>query len=1015
MIRWPQDDACPTQKRCLFVRPWAAIVAVTLISVFVGSCGGGSGSSGGSGNQPSLMLFANPSTLTLGPGSNLVILITASTTNTSALPSVTLDPLPPGLSTTTVFPLTIGASGASLALSAATTATAGPYTVTLHGTAGTGVFDLPIPVTVASALVPFGFATPVFNEVQAPAGGAGTQQFISLSTTLGGNTVEQYNVSLSVSGLPPGTAAVIQPNVIVPGQSGTVTISAAANAQPISNVVVTLTGTPSAPTPPATMTFLLDVTPATGAVSDNRTDYLSTEGSPFSAVYDPALQLIFSSNPAWNRVDVISNVSHKIMKEIPIPDPRGVDISIDGSRVWVATNSQQVFEINTTTLAATRHLLPTIGQSTPTGAQIWQGKWLYALSDGTVMLFFGQANNAFTYFTLWDPASNILTPLRGPNNNNASVGIAQRTGDGTKVFAFSGTSVFYYDVVTQSFSGVVQLPQLAGDSVWKEAVNVDGSRVAVTGLSSGTWMYDGNFNLVGAVPGGGFGGAIYNGGMIFSNDDLSFYELCMPFATPVIYTIDPNSLTVRSVAPAMPFIPVMTELGPPFFRSTPFAADSTGMVLGMQDYGIDFDDATFTPNLDPQIATPVFLQHMSPYSGPIAGGTLSGGFGNAFSIIPSVWYGASQGSAGLSTNSLSITSPPGNAPGPVNVKMQFPDGIEIFDPLFFSYGPYLTYAVLSGASPDGGAPGIVAGYGMPSGSYGAGTGTLTVGGGQANINASSTIPALYGYPFPVNIDQFTVPAGVPGPADIKVTTPAGTSTLPKAFFYAQSVKDYSSPDTFTAILYDRGRQQLYLSATDHIDVFSLSSNQFGSPLIPAALGSSKQFTGLALSPDGSQLLATDLLDGSLSVINPDTSANTYAIPIAQPVPTGQPGCSMIGPLYVASMVNNQAFVATGGLPGPGCGSAGGSYSVNLGTRTAVPSGGFNCLGSAYGLSGTNDGTKILYRCEIYDAVNQSYSLPIALGAGFPIAISNDGNVAAQYWEFADSSGNSIGRVASPDI
>ena len=113
-----------------------------------------------------------------------------------------------------------------------------------------------------------------------------------------------------------------------------------------------------------------------------------------------------------------------------------------------------------------------------------------------------------------------------------------------------------------------------------------------------------------------------------------------------------------------------------------------------------------------------------------------------------------------------------------------------------------------------------------------------------------------------------------------VQTPKGNSVLPKSFFYAQSVKDYSTADTLTAILYDAQRQQLYLSAQDHVDVFSLSSDQFVTPLMPPAQGTQKQFTGLAMTPDGSLLLASDLADGSLAVIDPDNPANSFAIPIA---------------------------------------------------------------------------------------------------------------------------------------
>ena len=76
-----------------------------------------------------------------------------------------------------------------------------------------------------------------------------------------------------------------------------------------------------------------------------------------------------------------------------------------------------------------------------------------------------------------------------------------------------------------------------------------------------------------------------------------------------------------------------------------------------------------------------------------------------------------------------------------------------------------------------------------------------------------------------------LPAGKSGHADVTLTTPAGAETLSKAFQYAASVTDYSSPDTFQAIAYDAGRKNLYLAAGDHVDVFSLTSNQFGTPML----------------------------------------------------------------------------------------------------------------------------------------------------------------------------------------
>ena len=116
---------------------------------------------------------------------------------------------------------------------------------------------------------------------------------------------------------------------------------------------------------------------------------------------------------------------------------------------------------------------------------------------------------------------------------------------------------------------------------------------------------------------------------MFSDDGTTLYEESMPGRIPFIVTIDATSLRARSLAPAMPMIPVMYLMGPTFYIPQPFAVDSTGMILGLQDWGIAFDDAIFTQNYAAGLpGTFTLLQHMSPYSGPLSGGTVSSGFGN---------------------------------------------------------------------------------------------------------------------------------------------------------------------------------------------------------------------------------------------------------------------------------------------------------------------------------------------------------------------------------------------------
>ena len=708
-------------------------------------------------------------------------------------------------------------------------------------------------------------------------------------------------------------------------------------------------------------------------------------------------------------------MTHAVVGSVSIPaTPLGIDISQDGSTVWVATASQQVFAINTANFSATRYQLPGLGPSQPNGVQTWQGNFIYALSDGTLLIYSGSINtNTDTYFSIWSPSSNTLTPIKSPGN--AIPGIVERTGDATKIYSISGDSSgnsFFYDVVSKQFSGIFQL----GGFALSAAVNPDGSRIAVEDVN-GLNMYDGNLNLLGPLPGGGLdGGLPFTGGMVFSATTGDLYETSIPVDIPFLITIDSNTLQPLVIAPSMG-IPG-GDNSPDAFIPTPFAVDSTGMVLGMQPYGISFDDSTFAQNFSPmQPGFPSFLNHMGPYVGPLAGGTTSGGFGNAFNITPGVWYGQNQGTANNANNDLEITSPPSNTLGPVNIKFLFPDGTEVFDPLFFSYGPLLQQAVLSGSSPDGGAPGEVSGFGIPSQSGG---GTLTIGGATASIiDPPATFAPNTDAPFPTDtILSFTFPPGSPGYADVALTTPNGQGTMPKSMFYAQSVKDYSSGQTFNAILYDANRQQIYLSAGNEIAVFSLSSNEFLSPLTPPALGSSKNFAGLALTPDGSLLLATDLSDGSLAVVNPDNPTASYAIAVTPAV--NNDGC-ISGPAYVQAASDSLAFVLPGGMPGNACGPGGSLFQVNLTARTSqFVNPGAACPGGGGSLGASADGSVIAFGGSgfcIYNSLTQTFSgnVNVSQGSQSGAAVSGDGNVVAAMWTLLDATENVVGSVARPDL
>jgi hypothetical protein len=979
------------------LRTWAVRCASVGLLMILCSCGSGSGTEGGGGGtQYYVSLNFSPSSITVYPNSTWTVVVTAAT-NTSLTPTVSLGTLPFGITSTTPFPLAVPSVGAPITFQSASTLASGSYTIVVNGQAGTATTSAKLAATVPSGAPPgFSLFSGFVSEIGLSPGSSIQVQVTS--TVLG---IASYNLQLSLGTPPAGITTSINPQMIPVGSSATLTVTASNTAPQAQNVSITLTGTASASVPTASLNFLLDVTQPPGSLPNNRTDYVSTDDTPYAAVYDSVHGQIFASNESWNRVDVISTTTHAVVTRIPLPDPRGIDITQDGSTVWVATGSRQVFSISTTNFAISRYLLP-LGST----LSYWEGSWLLALSDGTVMLVTNSGTNTGTSGVLiWNPLSNTILFPATPAPIVGS--LFSRSGDGNRVFFLSNTG-FYYDVPTQAFSAATTLP----GTVLNGAVNLDGSRIAECDNFGGAYMFDQNFNLIGLLPAYGFGiPPFFEGGSVFSPDGSYLYQEAL-LNVPMIFKVDASTLKVLSISPAMPMIPADVGISPSYYVPDPFAVDTTGMVFGLEYWGIAFDDSAFAQNYSlSQPGSPTGLQDLNPWFGPLAGGTTSGGFLELFSLTPDVWYGPNRGTASLGINSsvvtsvgsLTITSPPATQPGPVNVKLLFPDGTEVFDPLAFSYGPSLQYTLLSGADPQGNSPGQVVGYGLP-GDNGI-SGTLTVGGSAATL----ATPGPHGWPFagtayPSEVLSFTVPPGNPGLADITLTTPDGSWTIPKAIFYANSVTDYSSPDTFNAVLYDKGRQQLYLSAGDHIDVFSLTSNQFLAPLTPPATGASKQFAGMALTPDGTSLLATDAADGSLAVIDPDNPSSAYAVSIVAVF--GGPGI-VINPTYVAATSNNEAFV-----------TGGGEFLVNLTTRTVgrPPEGPNECTDSY--VSATDSGNLVAIGggppfC-IYDVTTNTY----VSTQGYQLngaAFSGDGNVAASEFVFTDSSANVVNRVARPDI
>ena len=962
---------------------------------------------------PLLAVCATPDPASIYPGTGFQATLQAFAINIAATPTVTLGALPAGVTTPSTGSLAIPPAGALVQFKAAASVAAGSYSVLLNAVAGGSTDTAVLALTVPQGTPPsISWVSSLANETDVTIGSSAQRQL-----TLQAFPAVDYTVTPSVSGLPTGVTASISPATLVPGQTTTLTLQAAANAPVSMNTTVTVTGTAAASVSAATTTFLLDITDAPGTRPDNGTDFTPTGGTPYAAVYDAAHQHIFASNPDWGRVDVLDAQTHTVIRELNIRDPRGLDLAPDGSKLWVATGSRLLYSVDPTTFAMTAFELPLYANASyPTGS--WEDVGVFALADGTVMLGIEPAQNeGIDNTVVWNPATNALTSIAAQNP-------LARSGNGTFVYFDNQNSencqFSVYSTATQALSNGPNLTTGCGFY----AVNSDGSRLVLAN-NQGFALYDGSFNVLGSLPAGSQVGV--TPGFLFSPDSSILYELMSNGANTVIATINASTLAVVGTAPAVATLPVGVSETP--IGSSFFGLSGNGLLLGVQDFGVSFEDPTFFQHYaaaQSGVAYPVFV---TPDSGPLTGGTVSTPYGD-YPLTPDVWYGGLRGMAAVDgSNTLTITSPPSSTPGPVNLKLLFPDGDQVFVPQEFSYGPYPQYSILSGASPNGGVAGEISGYGMPANASG---GSITVGGNSAAITTQTTqYPPYTGEPFPSTFLQYTIPGGAPGWADLQVQTPNGTGTLPRAVFYAKSVTDYASADSFTAALYDNQRQQVYLSAGDHIDVFSTKSDQYLAPLYPAAAGTKKQFTGLALTPDGSELLAADLLDGSLAVISPDTPAQTYSIPIAAPQ-NSSASCT-IGPLYVAATANGGALVTTGGLPAPACPAQGLVYAASLQSKQAAalsggacgfvnPPPGFTGIPDAFSVDAPADGSfaligaLMLSKSCIYSVAANSFTVaPGALQQLLGVSVSGDGNAIASGITLADASGDIVGRLDHPVV
>jgi len=740
----------------------------------------------------------------------------------------------------------------------------------------------------------------------------------SPSLNLSVNSVNGFSgsVQITLGALPSGiTSNPASPFTVAAGATTPVFFGAAVNAA-TGSFNVTAQGTSGELTHSAPLTLIVQ----TGAASPfprtsyARTDSTSAADAPFGEphhrhiAYDSSNKHVFVANRAMNCVDVFSTSDQTRVAQIPVPGVSSADLSADGATVWIGTTLQQIVALDTTTLhLKARYLLSGL---TPLLNTIFaRPVEVLSLANGKSMVRLRQPVSSEALLALWDPAANTLSNLTStaPALFQQGVGVLARSGDHSKVLAAANDASGELAVFNEGGNVIAGPVSLGTGLTSRVAANSDGSRFAVVFASGGVTqvlLLDATLKQIGVyVP------AIVHG-IAFSRDWKSLFVSESSTAASFITVLDGQTAQPMGRVPDAWIQGVSSEIED---------SDESRLLFGLSNRGLSFVDASAPAALlsnAPILAPEPSLQ---PSAGPNSGGTSIVLTGQNFSTSAQLKLGTqlATNATVMGSTQIQASSPPSVSNGAVNVTAYFDNGWLAVAPDAFSYGPQILQILPNAGANSGGDAVQIYGYGFGNDATKI---SIKIGGVNATVqkveNASAIATSLgldASYPFSLERITLQTPPSSSGKADVIVSAPAGSSTATKAFQYLQSAQTFSKLAFNRFVLYDQQRQRLYLTNVDHVDVFDLQQKGVvlqlfppGGPLPNTGL------RGLALTPDGSQLVIADFGAQNVYLLDP-VKGTGVTVSVG-----GVPGFTNSGPARVAATSTQTVFV---GLSGEG-GSSG---------------------------------------------------------------------------------------------
>jgi IPT/TIG domain len=778
----------------------------------------------------------------------------------------------------------------------------------------------------------------IFAEGCGGGGGGGTQPQLpqpDFSITLSaaaisvsqGNSSAPLNVSVSglngfsgsvqviLTGMPSGViSAPVSPFSVVAGQTAAVIFGAAPGAA-AGEFNLTAQGSSGALSHSAPLSLTIQ---SAAASNLPRSSFLpngsvaaidAPAGEPRrrQIVFDSGGGRFFAANPAMNRVEVYSDSFPSLLSAIDAPGASSVDLSNDAATLWVGTTTEELVAVSAASLQV-KARYPMAGLSPVPGVVFNRPTEALGLASGKVALRLRQSSASESLLALWDAGSNTATDLTSvaPAVFQNGLGVMARSGDRTRLLAAANDASGEV-VVLDSTGNVIAGPLVIGSgTISAAAVNSNGTQFAAifnAGGAQQVLLFGAQLNLVASYSVANAAGLVFSpaGDVLYVSESLGNGRVITALAAA-------NFQKIGQVSDfAVQGIPTAIE-----------ESDASHFVLGRGNRGIAILDVSSPGVLS--APAPVFasVPVALPAEGPNAGGTAITLTGSNFPPGAQVRFG-SQSAITASvggTSLLQVTSPASGASGPTTLIAYFSNGWIAAAPEAFSYGPTVQQILPNAGTSAGGDTIYLIGHGFGSSAGGI---TVKIGGQAATVQKVEALPAFAAalsldstYPIPLERITLTTPAGSAGKADIALTTPAGSTALPKSFQYLAARQTFANPSLYKFIVYDQSRQQLYLAATDHVDVFDLNAQVFRAPLEPPPNGPPPDagLRGMALTPDSSQLIVADFGAQSVYLINPDGAAyNGSRVSVG-----GVAGYLNSGPSRVAATSAQTVFV---GLSGEG--------------------------------------------------------------------------------------------------